>query len=288
MTAAERPRSYIEPSKEIFNVYETVALVLTGGRGMRLQNKGYDDLDKWPKLLIDIPYISDEFNLDRATMLDHTLLELRRNGFNNFVTLGSENSHLVNMHVDAFYGPDKTVPVNLRQYVGGNDEGTARAIYQGVVGLDIGETFFVTPADILFPHEEIPDAIQDHKSKGANITWILTSNVPDNAQNKGKIFVNNNREIKYVLEGEPESEVAEHELQSYTSGGIVIIEPDYLKKCFPLFLEDNPEFEDKPVDLWRHLIKWAVKKGDVINSYIIDKPALDLGEVERLEKAGGL
>lgn len=271
-------------------VNNIVGFIHVAGGGTRLKNKGYQDLDMWPKELLSIPYNNSEFGLKRATMIDRTLLELRKEGFSNFLcfTSSDNGSSLTRTHIEAFYGENKLIPVKMSHYTGQSVEGAAGSSYLAINKLDLNSLCYMTPGDTLFPFNKLHGAIASHYKTKADITWTVTDTADESAQNKGRIIIEPSGKVIGAFERENIAHKAQayDESMRFTSTGVIVVDTNVYKKIFEEYVSDSRP--SGPLDLWRDVINWAISKKYHIYGYNIAEPAQDLGEVDRLRSVGGL
>jgi len=152
------------------------------------------------------------------------------------------------------------------------------------------QTAIIIPADTLYPFETLQDAVIEHTRKKSGLTWLVTTNPGENAQNTGRILVNpEDRTILYALEN-VESDFYEEILLRFdrlipaTSVGVVIANRNFYVSKYEQFIKQNDVCG--VVDLYRSFIPWLISTGEVIYSHDIGQPAPDLGTPDRLDQFG--
>lgn len=165
--------------------------------------------------------------------------------------------------------------------------GTAGAVANALmVRQSESATSVVAPSDTLFPFMKLPGLVAFHEQNEADITWAITSEPGENAQNMGRILVNSSTQlIEASFEASPDVDVEEARNESQlrrTSVGVLIVNNSFFRRQFAaLFASDD----QKPVDLYREFLPQLFSQNRIIG-YDIKEPAQDLGTPERFEKFG--
>lgn len=263
---------YLDSKKGVF--------LLAGGKGTRLKNSNQEELRNMPKPLVNI----QTHDGGRKPMIDVVVGGLNEAGFRDISVLTSDDpesgSDLVEQHLKKTHG-------NIFTFVREHSPlGTAGAIYNGLNYANYG-TFIVTPADILFPFNKLKNAFDQHNQSGAPITWITTSSPGIDAQNSGKILVKKDGiQISHILEGTTREDDYGDDFLRNTSAGVVIANGNAFATLFEKFTTDTEH--NGPIDLYRHLIPWALGIGVFVGTCDVKEPVPDLGTPQRLAAAGNI
>lgn len=134
----------------------------------------------------------------------------------------------------------------------------------------------VTPSDTKFPFALLRDSLQHYRSTQHHLLWTLTSRPGTEAQNAGKVIVDDSSVIA-SYEGRIDVPPPTH---GYTSVGAVILQSGYYKELF-----DAHFTLDEPCDLYRDVLPIAIADGEV-GYFDIEQPAPDLGTPERYRQFG--
>ena len=268
-------------SKEILQTpISPEIFILAGGKGTRLKNTDNPELLSKPKPLVRV-----QSNIGEHSMLDYVVLNLENNGFCNITFLTSDDPEAQGNDIEqyVFEHYDRLNPTFSRER---SPLGTAGAAFLAMQNR-LTETTVITPVDTLFPFETLPLALNAHLRNKSQITWLVTTEPGEEAQNTGRILVEGNSGVIYQsLEG---SDIDTSKINSdgfipSTSVGIVIANRNfYVDKYIEYATEHMPEGS---VDLYRKFIPWLIKDGNAIHAFDIKKPAPDLGTPERLIKFG--
>jgi len=259
----------------------TEILILAGGKGSRLKESTDPELLSKPK-----PLISINTNRGELPMIDYVILNLTDAGFTNLTFLTSDDVDAcgddIEQHVLSMYDGRFNISFSREKF----PLGTAGAAYLAMQDSNI-ETAIITPADTLFPFSLLPRALQIHKESQSKLTWMVTTNPGEGAQNSGRVLVDEATGIiKHSLEGvqvDPKAFCREGLIPT-TSVGLVISDRDYYIARYQEYV--NIFQQNGPTDLYRNLIPWLVSIGYQISTFDIMQPAPDLGTPDRLLRFG--
>lgn len=195
-------------------------LILAGGKGSRLREGGVRDLPK--------PLVPIRQNGSELPMIENAIKGITSTLRCNLVILTSmdpeSRSNLVEDYVKNSHSCGR-----FSFSVEEQPLGTAGAVHNALVqrNCSIG---IITPCDTLFPFNQLNNIVRTHKEKGSKVTWVLTSNPGEGAQNTGKVFVNKNTgQIMYDFEtGIEHTTTNLQKLTPMTSVGVVIVDKKYL------------------------------------------------------------
>lgn len=255
-------------------------LILAGGKGTRLKKTDDPELLSKPKPLVTI-----HSEVGEHPMLDYVVSNLERNGYCNLTFLISDDPEArgndIELYVSGCYG--RLNPSFSREK---NPLGTAGAAFLAMQN-KFSETAVIIPADTLFPFETLPLALDIHTRNNNRITWLVTTEPGEGAQNTGRILVDGNSGVIYQsLEGSniDTALINPDGFVPSTSVGVVVANRNFYVEKYNEFLTDcTPQ---GPVDLYRSFIPWLIENGNMIHTFDIKKPAPDLGTPERLLKFG--
>lgn len=255
---------------------EIDVLLLAGGRGSRLKEGGVCDL---PKPLVTIKQGSEDI-----PMIENCIRGISSSLKSNLIILTSldpeSQSDLVENYIK------KTHPCGRFSFSVENlPLGTAGAAYNALIQRH-SNVGIILPSDTLFPFVKLENIVENHIKNNSNITWVLTSNPGEKAQNINKILIDKytkrvNLDLESIYDTNLSSDI--DELIPMTSTGVVVVNRQYFIKQFDNFFE----FKDyKSTDLYRQYIPKLLEEGQIINSYDIKQPAQDLGTIDRLNQFG--
>lgn len=241
-------------------------LFLAGGKGSRLGELTQNT----PKPLLPI-IIGGAVKIQ---MIDWGLYTLPINIHNiTLITDSEEKIKQYYEHLDDLVDPDIR---RIELFEENSPEGTAGAVSSFVISESPNEdVLIISPADTMFPFSKMNEIVDDFEKGGANICWCVTSNPGENAQNTGKVIVDG-EQIIGSLESIPGSVGVDGGL---TSVGVVIVNKEYYRNKYQLYLNQNPKKEK--VDMYRDFIPWLIDQGEKVNYFDIRQPATDLGTRER-------
>ncbi|MBF0209171.1 MAG: NDP-sugar synthase [Oligoflexia bacterium] len=255
---------------------EVDALVLAGGKGIRLKEGG---IHETPKPLVNIRLQNGR----EIPMIENAIIGITSTLRCNLVLLTSQDPESRSNMVED-YVRQKHSCGRFSFSIEDKPLGTAGAANNALIrrNTSIG---IITPCDTLFPFDQLGKIIKTHKKKRSNITWVLTSNPGDGAQNTGKVFVDKlTGQIIYDFEaGGDQSSTNTHSLKPMTSVGVVIVDKDYYVAKFE---EHFNHGSSGIVDLYRQYIPKLLETGERVDSFDIRQPAQDLGTVDRLNRFG--
>ncbi|TYB47860.1 NTP transferase domain-containing protein [Actinomadura chibensis] len=258
---------------------DALALVLAGGKGTRLKADGDPELRSTPKVLVSIDRPGGA-----TAMLGHTLTELDRCGFPHIAVLTGADPEAGAAAVES-YTLTRRAGCRFGIYREPYPLGTAGAVYAALSQVT-ASVAVVVPADTLFPHALLPAAVVAHQASGHGVTWTVTTEPDERAQNRGKLLVENDR-IAHVLEGleldEPDCP-AGADLRPATSAGVIIVDRARYVDHFERYVErlDEPG----PTDLYRQFVPWLLSRRAGIGAFDIRQAAPDLGTPERFRAFG--
>ncbi|MBU0569251.1 NTP transferase domain-containing protein [Patescibacteria group bacterium] len=267
-------------SEELHTIISPEVFILAGGKGTRLKRTDDPELLSKPK-----PLVTVQSNVGELPMLDYVILNLEQNGFNNLTFLTSDDPEAqgndIEHYVSECYG--RLNPSFSREK---SPLGTAGAAFLAMQNR-FTETSVITPADTFFPFEMLPLALDTHIANKNQITWLVTTEPGEGAQNTGRILVEGNSGVIYQsLEGSDidSSTICLDGFVPSTSVGVVVTDRKfYVDKYNEYIAESTP---NGPVDLYRNFIPWLIENGTAVHTFDIKKPAPDLGTPERLFKFG--
>lgn len=248
-------------------------LLLAGGKGTRLKKGGICDI---PKPLVLIKNGNNEI-----PMIENAIKGITSTLRYNLVVLTSKDPESQSDQVENYIR--KKHPHGRFSFsVEEKPLGTAGAAYNALVQRKslIG---IITPCDTIFPFNQLKEIVNNHREKRSNITWVLTSNPGDSAQNTDKIFVDKDTgQIIYDFEIDSCYTIPNtNKLKPMTSVGVVIVNKNYYVSKFEEYFNCG---DREIVDLYRQYIPKLLEIGEKIDSFDIRQPAQDLGTVDRLNQ----
>jgi len=255
---------------------EIDALVLAGGKGLRLKEGG---IRKIPKPLVPIRLGGGE----EIPMIENTIRGITSTVKCNLVVLTSQDpdsqSNMVEDYIRRVHSSGR-----FSFFVEEKPLGTAGAAYNALAQRNFS-TGIITPCDTLFPFDQLGNIVRIHREKRSNITWVLTSNPGDSAQNTGKVFVDKDiGQIIYDLEAINDYPIPDtNGLKPMTSAGVVIVNTDYYVTKFGKYFNRG---SGRIVDLYRQYIPKLLETGQRVDSFDIHQSAQDLGTIDRLNRFG--
>lgn len=261
---------------EIAKPKDVDVLLLCGGKGTRLKVSNNSQLQSLPKPLVQI-------NTARGNirMIDNAILNLTACGFTQLTFLTGKDpdtqGHEIENYVVSTYG-------RLNPLFSQEDTplGTAGATHEAFL-FSRKNNAIVTPVDTLFPFYSLHNAFQKFIKDNAGIMWIVTSNPGINAQNTGRVIVDN----KYVLrddEGKIEKTKVFETEKAMTSSGVIIASRTYFLERYRDF--NKEKVSQKTSDLYRDFIPWLLQRGEKISYFDVRVPTPDLGTPDRLKQFG--
>lgn len=259
---------------EIIQPQNVDVFLLCGGKGTRLKASDEDQLQKLPKPLIPI-----DTPRGNIRMIDNAILGLTESGFAQLTLLigrdpetqGSEiEDYIISTH-------NNLNPLFSREDI---PLGTAGAAFEAFL-FSRRDKAVITPVDTLFPFSSLSVAIQKFAENDTGIMWVVTSNPGENAQNSGRVIVNNG----YVIRDEEgkldKTPICEGELAT-TSTGVIITSKIFYLERYKDFVSENGN--NKTIDLYRDFIPWLLQKGEKISFFDVRVPTPDLGTPDRLKQ----
>ena len=255
----------------------TAALVLAGGKGSRLKASSHEELRRTPKVLVPIK------GADGAVpMLGHALDGLADAGIRRVAVLTSEDPDAGGAAIEQYVLGRFMRTFDLALFRESRPLGTAGAVFAALRQFEAAAAV-VVPADTLFPFSLIPAAISAHMTADTPVTWVLTTEPGDHAQNAGRVLIDpSTSRVVHALEGVEEDPPAHllHTLRPATSTGVVVVRPAAFCDLFAQFAERQAQ--PCPADLYRHFIPWLISRGVPSGAFDIQKQSPDLGTAERL------
>lgn len=246
-------------------------LILAGGQGSRLRAADDAELATTPKLLVRLA--------SGRPMLGHTLASLTAAGLRRICLLigaaPGAGGDLIHDYALSHAGEASLGILRERQPLG-----TAGAVYAALTHLR-DRIAVITPADTLFPFEQLPRIITTHLKRQPVVTWAVTSRPGPAAQNVGRLRAHHGV-LTHADETQPAPDHAGAE--PVTSVGVMVITAAAYRKAFAAYARALPA--PAPVDLYRDLAPWLLATGHRIAAADIACPAPDLGTPERLRAFG--
>ncbi|MEV8634355.1 sugar phosphate nucleotidyltransferase [Streptosporangium sp. NPDC051023] len=247
-------------------------LVLAGGLGSRLRAAKDDpELAATPKLMVRLA--------SGQPMLSQALTGLARSGLRRICLLTgapASGGELIRRYTQQAH----TGEVSLRILRERQPLGTAGAVYAALAHLR-DEVVVVTPADTLFPFEQLPSIVRRHQEAGHPLTWVVTSRPGPGAQNIGRLRASSGLLIHADESGT--TPACPHG-EAVTSVGVMVINTAEYRRAFAAYAQTLPQ--PGPVDLYRDVAPWLLATGHAIAVADIACPAPDLGTPERLRAFG--
>jgi|SRR3989344_469445 len=268
-------------NKEIDNILHISIFILAGGRGSRLRSNHLSEIASSTKLMTEI-----ELANKPRPMIAYTLDGIL--GISGKIK-PSPLAILTANHPDSD-------PEAIESYVKNHQAkgiidleivrepkllGTAGAVYNALKLLRTENTVIICPGDVLYPYSNLFDLVEAHYHGGTSITWAVTSQPGEGAQNSGRLWINSNSmELTHSYESSSEQlPTPPNNISFMTSVGVVVIESVNYLNSFRLFKD---EIHQETPDLYRSYIPWVLSKGEKVLTYDIATPAPDLGTSERL------
>lgn len=250
-------------------------LLLAGGKGSRLKESGVCDL---PKPLVMIRRGGFEM-----PMIENAIRGIFVNLRSNLVVLTSmdpdSRSDLVEDFVRRAH-PCDSFSFSVEEEPLGTAGAACNALVQRNSRIGV-----IIPCDTLFPFNRLNRIVQTHIRRGSNVTWVLTSNPGEGAQNVDKILVDKTTgQIRCDFESDGmQPDICFGNLKPMTSVGVVVVDRNYFVRQFSQYFSCGAV--DR-VDLYRHFIPKLLESNQRVDSYNIQQPAQDLGTIDRLIRFG--
>jgi len=254
---------------------EVDVLLLAGGKGSRLKQGGVVDLPK--------PLVPIQIDGHNVPMIENAIRGVSLGVRSNLVILTSldpdSQSDMVEEYIQRTH-PCSRISFSVEDQPLGTAGAANKALMPRRSNISI-----ISPTDTLFPFHSLGRIVAEHRQKKSKVTWVVTSQPGDGAQNTGKILTDGNGRVIYDLEAadtEKPKEDTTH-LHKMTSVGVVIADREYFVDQFGQhFNHGSP----KVVDLYRQYIPKLLEIGERVDTFDIRQPAQDLGTVDRLNRYG--
>lgn len=257
------------------------ALILAGGEGTRLRPSADVEVRSKPKLLVEIsPHGTP------IPMLDYVINSLSVSGIGGIavVTAPSDDfGNAIERHIMSRTNWQLR-PTVIREQ---GRRGTGMAAC-AALNCIYSATAIVLPGDILFPFQDLPQALLAHEDSGYPITWTITTHQDPTAQNFGHIICDVSRHcVLQAFEGSsvPISAEQGNNVIMGTSAGVVIFSREPSMKLFFDYLAHHPG--DRSFDLYQEFLPWVINGKATVGYYDVREPVSDLGTPERLQRFGG-
>lgn len=249
-------------------------LLLAGGKGSRLKQGGVIGLPK--------PLVSIQIGGHIVPMIENAIGGISTGIRSNLVILISLDPDSQSDMVEEYVR--RTHPCGRISFsVEDKPLGTAGAANKALVVRD-SSIGIISPTDILFPFHILGSIVAEHKQKKANITWAVTSQPGEGAQNTGKILTDKQGRVIYDLEaGNLELPNGNDGLNNMTSVGVVVVNREHFTGHFSQHFNYGGS---RVVDLYRQFIPKLLEIGERVDTFDIKQPAQDLGTIDRLNRYG--
>ena len=264
--------------------------ILAGGKGTRMHNSDSPEVDpSLTKILLPV----DDDIYGRAPMVVQALERVSKLSPERVVLLTSSDPLADGDGVEAYAQDwnDSAHDISLTFVREERPLGTAGAVRNGLEEIDLLEdsTALIVPSDVILPWQAFPHIVLQHREAESDTTWALTSNPGPQAQNTGRIIVDDESgRVLRSLENEPKEDPASHielgKRQGMTSIGVVVVNSLAFIETY------DTQFGDmhgaRPVDIYREYIPAMIDNGIPVQSFDVGVPAQDLGTAERLLRFG--
>jgi mannose-1-phosphate guanylyltransferase/phosphomannomutase len=229
------------------------AIIVAGGRGERLR----PITDKIPKPMVEVR---------GKTILEHTIDLLKNNGISDLIMA---LCYLPEVIVD-YFGNGKKFGVNIKYTFEDPNYplGSAGAIRESEKFID--NDFIVTYADIL-RKLDVKEMIKYHQKN--NLTATINVYKRYGSDPKSMITINANNSVVNFIERPAPDEIKDDFVFANASFYI------FKKKIF------NFIRKDAPVDFGKDVFPLMIKNHEPINAFESDDYFIDIGNLEKLEKA---
>ncbi|WP_319365101.1 nucleotidyltransferase family protein [Streptomyces scabiei] len=259
-------------------------LVLAGGMGTRLRGQAQRSVPAVPKLLMEVGPETEP-----TPMIGTILGEIYGNGFRAISVLTSSAADAggsdIETYVLAHHGHNARLQL-LREAL---PLGTAGAVYAALAHV-AAERIVIVPGDTLFPFGALQAALTAHRRASHSLTWVVTTRPGPAAQNSGRLLLNTDGTLCRVLEGLNAEEARSErsgikvDVTESTSAGVIIANRVHYASAFEKHTAGQSD--PAPIDVYRQLVPWLLRQGEVIETYDIRCSAPDLGTPERLAVFG--
>lgn len=228
------------------------AVIMTGGKGVRLQPLTFD----LPKPMIP---------LDDKPILEHVLLECKKHGFDDIILCNG----FLHKKIEEYFGDGKKWGIRIRHSNEQKPLGTAGALKDVEDMLE--QNFLVLLGDVLF-HMDFKRFFDAHVASGAVLTTVVHPN--DHPWDSDIVEVDSDMNIKkfHSKPGERWKEVGNLAM----AGGFVV------KRKFLDYIEKGVK-----ANIEKGIMPKVLEAGEKVHAYNTDEYVKDMGTLDRLEKVRG-